>query len=79
MPLFYFHLHEQDSVVLDEEGAHMLDTCAARRHAILNARSIIAEDVQSGSIDLSAMIEVTDERGSSVLSVSFSDAVAIRA
>ncbi|MDQ4088113.1 MAG: hypothetical protein M3177_08935 [Pseudomonadota bacterium] len=76
MPRFYFHLRN-DLAVDDEEGLKVPDLASAREYALFNARSIAAENVLKGRLNLSHRIEIADEDGRIVGTVSFADAVKI--
>ena len=77
MPRFYFHLHN-DLTSTDEEGRELADRGAACRAAEQDAREMAARSVQChGHLNLAHYVEVTDERGESVVRVRFGEAVAI--
>ena len=76
MPRFYLHLYD-DHVVKDEEGIFLADADEARREAVRNARSIIAEQAENGRINLKHWIDIVDENGEPVLTVPFSSAVSV--
>ncbi|HYD39066.1 MAG TPA: hypothetical protein VEA60_15725 [Allosphingosinicella sp.] len=75
MPRFYFHVCNGAGFVQDEEGRDLPDLEAARAEAIRGARSIMASDVQRGTLDLSSFIEIEDAEKRLVLTVGFEDAV----
>ena len=74
MPRYRFNVHDRFGGAEDEEGLHLADREAARRHAIAGARSLIAEDVLHGRLDLHGRIDVVDSRGRLLFSVSFGEA-----
>lgn len=76
MPRFYFHLHN-DVDTFDEEGRDLPDVDAARRAAMLDARSMAAESVRLGHLDPSHYVAVTDENGDTLFCMSFREAVRI--
>lgn len=76
MPRFYFNLRN-DLVVDDEEGLELPDLAAAREYALFNARSIAAENVHKGKLNLSHRIEITDDDKQVLATVSFADAVTV--
>lgn len=76
MPRFYFHLRN-DLEVDDEEGLEVPDLAAAREYAIFNARSIAAENVHKGKLNLKHRIEIADETRRVVATVSFGDAITV--
>lgn len=75
---YHFHVAAGGEMLLDEEGREMSEP-DMREAALKGARSLIAEDVRAGRLDLSGRIEVVDEYGRQVLVVPFRDAVALRA
>lgn len=78
MPRFYFHLRN-DLVVDDDEGMELPNLAAARDHAVFNARSIAAENVHKGRLNLSHRIEIAADSGQILSTVTFADAVQVEA
>ena len=76
MPRFFFHVYD-DVVALDDEGIELPDAEAARRAALDGARALAADQVRKGRLDLRHRIEVVDESGARVLSVTFDEAVRV--
>lgn len=76
MPRYFFHLHN-DIEARDEEGVELADLAAARAVAMREARAIAAAHVGNGRLVLSHSIEVTDEHGASLLTVSFGEVIEI--
>lgn len=74
MPRYRFNIHESSGLVADEEGLELTDIEAARGKAIAGARSLIAEDVLEGRLDLNGRIDVVDADGGLLLSISFAEA-----
>ncbi len=77
MPLLWFNLSECGTLIADEEGREVLDLDAAWAIALTAARDIMAAEVKEGRLCLSCRIDITDEAGSIVATVPFSDAVTI--
>lgn len=77
MPRYFFHVYD-DVIVHDDEGAELPNGEAARLNAIRAARDIIAEQVRHGHFVLSHWIDVVDEQGEAVLTITFGDAVDIK-
>ena len=73
----FFHVYD-DVIVHDEEGAELPNVEAARLNAIHAARDIIAEQVRHGHLVLSHWIDVVDDQGEAVMTVTFKDAVDIK-
>lgn len=77
MPRFYFHLHNHADVS-DESGKELPDLEAARAYAVSMARFEVSESAKrDGCIVLSHHIDVEDENGAALATVSFQDAVSI--
>ena len=76
MPRYYFHLYD-DIVVEDEDGLELPDADAGYLTALRNIRSMLAEQVMDGRLNLSHRIEIEDAEGRAVKTVAFRDAVTI--
>jgi hypothetical protein len=77
VPRYFFHVFD-DVIAQDEEGMELPSIEAARLNALIGARDLIAEQVKRGYFVLSHWIDVVDEQGTPVLTVTFRDAVDIR-
>jgi hypothetical protein len=78
MPRYFFHLYN-DFDVPDPEGEELLDDDAARERALVGVRELMAAISAEGrKPDLTHRIEVEDEQGTRLFTVTFSDAVAVR-
>jgi hypothetical protein len=77
MPRYRFNIHNGIGFVEDEEGRELPDLAAARAEAVKGIRSILAEDVAEGRVDLRGRIEVLDEADAPVLTIAFGDAVRV--
>ncbi len=73
VPLYFFHVCNGDGFTEDEEGRELRDLAAARREAIKDARSIMADELQQGVMNLASFIEI-EEGGELRMTVPFSDA-----
>ena len=62
----------------DEEGMDLPDLEAARRQAVEGIRSILQDEVGHGEIDFEGRVEVLDEGGNLLATVTFHDAVSVR-
>jgi len=63
MPIYFFHIRDGDTVILDEEGAEFADTVAASEEARASASDLASELVREGHYSLSSQVELTDEDG----------------
>lgn len=78
MPRYFFHLREPGRYVRDEEGTELSDLDAAGNYALDSARAIIAHEVREhGLIPLSHIMEVEDEAGAIVRTLSYVEAVTL--
>lgn len=75
MPLYFFHVRGGHAPAEAEEGWPLDDQFAATRCATTAARSLIANDVLDGILDLAARIEVEDCDGKPVVTVPFASVV----
>jgi hypothetical protein len=73
---YFFHLHN-DVESMDEEGIEFPDAASAIEHARDEARTMAAESVHQGHLNLFHYVHVTDEAGETVAEVRFKDVVAI--
>ena len=77
MPRYFFHVYD-DIIAEDEEGEDLPNLAAARLKALKGARDLICEQVRHGYAVLSHWIDVVDEQGEKVLTVTFGEAVDIK-
>ena len=75
MPRYFFHIHDADGIVPDEEGSQCDSMEAVRTEALLSARELLANDAKSGRLRVDRRFEITDESNRVVLTVPFADAV----
>lgn len=77
VPVFYFHLHN-DVDATDDEGQELPDLEAAMQFARRQARFTAAETIKThGTIVLSHHIDVEDDSGNVLGSVTFGDVVTV--
>jgi hypothetical protein len=62
MPIFYFHLYDEQ-IARGEEGLELPDLASARERARFDTRALIAEQAMNGEINLRHRIEVEDAGG----------------
>ena len=76
MPRYFFDLHNDiDSV--DPEGKEMSGIDDAKRQALIEARTMLAESGSNGRINLNHFVQVRDDKGNVVHRVYFAEAVEI--
>lgn len=73
---YFFHLYN-DIDTQDEEGIELADETAARKHAEGEARTMAAESVRKGHLDLSHFIEVATDSGPPLFKVTFGEVVTV--
>ena len=76
MPRYFLNLYN-DGTTIDEEGFDLPDVEAAWDVAIRNIRDIMKEDVGHGRVTLAHRIEIVDEFGRILRTVSFREAVTV--
>jgi hypothetical protein len=76
VPRYYFHLHDEASLE-DEEGTDLADVAAVRDYALANARDMVCGDIKNGFVNLDHRIEVVDEDGELVFTITFGEAFKI--
>jgi hypothetical protein len=77
MPLYYFHVYN-DEVTIDDEGADLADEAAAHCRAIKEARALAAHSVLQGHLTRSHRLEIADEKRTVLAVLRFDQAVEIR-
>jgi hypothetical protein len=61
MARFYFHLRSGDQIVPDLEGTELPDFPSAQHEALLNARELLAEAINSGKSEIAEAFVIADE------------------
>ena len=77
MPRYLFHLHS-DPNAMDEEGRELPDVAAAREYAMEAARDMVCADIKQGWLNLDHSIEVVDDQGMPLFTITFREAFEIR-
>ncbi len=77
MPRFYFDLHNGAGFVADEEGRELRDLEAVRGEALKGIRSVIAAEVEKGTLDLTGKMTIHDADHAEVLVIPFDQALTI--
>ncbi|HEY0312083.1 MAG TPA: hypothetical protein VGC56_06270 [Allosphingosinicella sp.] len=78
MPLYFLHVFNRTGCSRDEEGQDLPDLAAARVAAVEGIRSILQDEVGHGMIDFEGRVEIEDEAGAVLATVSYADAVDLR-
>jgi hypothetical protein len=77
MPRYFFKLRGGDIETDDEDGLALPDDEAARDKAVAYARDLLAAAVLEGRLALHERIEVEDQTGRAVASVTFGQSVGL--
>jgi hypothetical protein len=77
--LVRMNLIEGPESLLDLEGIEVANMEEARLKAIETARDLMADAVRGGILDITPRIDIADDTGNVVMSVSFGEVVTIRA
>lgn len=77
MPRYRFNVDNGTGFVADEEGRELADLDAARAEGLKGVRSILAEDVLAGRLDLEGRLDVVGEAGEILLTIRFAEAVKV--
>jgi len=75
MPKYFFHHITKAGRVRDIEGTDLADLEQARNEAVLDARSLMSDAIRQGRDISSRSIQISDDRGNVLLTVSFVDTV----
>lgn len=78
MPHFFLHIHNSTGFVEDEEGQELTGLDEARTKALEGIRSVLAEEVLHGAMDLRGRIDIVDDTGNSLVVMPFREAVAVQ-
>ena len=76
VPRYYFHLVERECIP-DPEGKILPGIEEARQEALEHARSIVCENIKHGWLNLDHRIDVADDQGRMVLTLTFRQAFEI--
>jgi hypothetical protein len=77
MALFFLHLHNGLGFLPDEEGRELPDLEAARQEAVRSIRSLLAEEITGGRIDLAGRVEIAGADGETLAQVRYAEAIEI--
>ena len=77
MPRFYLHLYNGRGFVEDNHGAEHDDVDGARVAAIALLRGVLARNLESGTIDLAAFVEIEAHDHRPTATIGFVDAVKV--
>jgi hypothetical protein len=75
MPMYYFHIRDGSSLEVDPDGTELPDISAAHAEALKVAHELLREVTDLGQ---TAVLEIADEHGRTVLTMPLSDALWLR-
>jgi hypothetical protein len=78
MQHYFFHVQNGQGYTRDDEGRELRDLEEARREAIIGIRSILADELTSGIVDLRGRLDICDRDDALLLSVAFHEVVELR-
>lgn len=78
MPHYFFDVHNCIGFLPDQEGRELPDLETARSEGLKGARSILAEDVMQGRLDLDGRLEIFGADRKLLVTIPFSEAVEVQ-
>jgi hypothetical protein len=75
MPRFHIHIYNSTGETRDEEGEELPDIAEAARKAIEGVRSILSDEVRSGSLDLRGHADIANPAGEVLQTLRFADSI----
>jgi hypothetical protein len=74
---YFIHLHNGTGETHDEDGVELADLAAAERVAVQGVRSILSEEVMSGTLDLRGRAEIANAEGEVLQTVQFAETILV--
>jgi hypothetical protein len=71
LAIYYFHITEGDEFIPDPEGIEQADLAAVHKSSVEAASALIAEAVKKGNRDYRGQLDVQNEHGEQVLTLTF--------
>jgi hypothetical protein len=71
LPIYYFHITEGDEFIPDPQGIEQAGLASVHKSAVEAASALIAEAVKKGERDYRGQIDVRNEHGEQVLTLTF--------
>jgi hypothetical protein len=78
MTRFFLHIHNSHGAAEDDEGLEAESLSEAREKAVAGIRSLLSAEAANGEINFKGRIDISSETGQVLLSVPFSDAIAVK-
>jgi hypothetical protein len=69
MPIFYFNFRSRDLLIEDDEGQDLPGLAEAHAAALVSAREILADEIESGTTDPLLAVVITNENGQELLTI----------
>ena len=77
MPHYRLHISNSTGVAEDREGQALPDLDAAREEALRGIRSLLADELKDGKVDLRGKVDVVDDADRILMTVPFEESFAI--
>jgi hypothetical protein len=78
MTQFFLHIHNSHGEAEDDEGLEAESLSEAREKAVAGIRSLLSAEAANGEINFAGRIDISSEAGDVLLSVPFSEAIAVK-
>jgi uncharacterized protein YegJ (DUF2314 family) len=78
MPIYHLHLINAHIDADDVEGHDLPDLDVARAKALAGIRDFLAHELAKGTLDFRGRVDIEDDNGAVLESISFADAVAVK-
>jgi hypothetical protein len=78
MTRYFLHIHNSHGDAEDDEGLEATSLSEAREKAVTGIRSLLGAEALNGEINFEGRIDISDQTGNVVLSVPFTDALAVK-
>jgi hypothetical protein len=78
VPRYFFHICNGSGFIEDDEGQELDSDDVARNIAMASARDVMSNDIRDGQLDLASFIEVEDDEGKLLFTLTFVEAVNIK-
>jgi len=75
MPRYFFHIKRDGEVLIDREGVELSDVDAASRVAVLDARTLMSEDILAGRLTIGSIFLIANDQGKIVFEFPFVHAI----
>ena len=77
MPRYRLHISNSTGLAEDKEGQALPDLDAAREEAVRGIRSLLADELKDGRVDLRGKVDIVDDADDVLMTVPFDESFAI--